>query len=300
MICEDDETLEYMKRAGEITSIAREYAKTLVKVGIPLLEVTEKIETKIKEHGTGMSFPAQISINKIAAHYCCPVDDKTVFTDKDLVKVDLGAHFNGYVGDTAFSVDLTSNGEYTELIKASFEALQNAIKIIQPGIMVSEIGKVINETIESHGYKPIRNLSGHGVGHYSIHDRPSIPNFDSGDSTPLEKGHVIAIEPFATSGAGLVIEQGIAEVFALTNKKPVRNVVVRNILKDIERYRGLPFTTRWLKQKHPLFKVNFALNELEKIGSITRYPPLVEKNQKPVSQAEHTVYVDEKSIVLTK
>ena len=158
---------------------------------------------------------------------------------------------------------------------------------------------MIKQTIESHGYIPIHNLSGHGLDIYNIHCAPSVPNFDNEDDTPLEKGMVIAIEPFATDGAGMIYETDRANLFSVVQKKPVRSPFARELLKEIESYNGLPFTTRWLARKIPLSKVNFALKELLNAGVIRSYPPLPDRNKGIVSQAEHTIYICDEPEILT-
>jgi methionyl aminopeptidase len=120
------------------------------------------------------------------------------------------------------------------------------------------------------------------------------------DKTQLEKDQVIAIEPFATNGAGMIYEMDKANIFSQIDSKPVRSAIARQIMKDIEQYNGLPFTTRWLARKYPLFKVSFALKELLNLGVLKRYPPLPDRNKGLVSQAEHTVLVDDKVRVLTE
>jgi len=172
-------------------------------------------------------------------------------------------------------------------------------KTISNVIKVS-IGKVIHETITSFGFSPVRNLSGHGLDQFNIHSPPSIPNFDNGNETELKEDQLIAIEPFASKGAGIVYESGNATVFQLTGKKPVRNIFTRQILKELEKYNGLPFCRRWLVEKFSLPKVNFALRELKSLEILREYPPLVDKEHGLVSQAEHTIIIKEKPIILTK
>jgi len=146
----------------------------------------------------------------------------------------------------------------------------------------------------------VRNLSGHGLDEYNIHTKPSIPNYDNGDSTELVEDQLIAIEPFASKGAGIVYESGNATVFQLMGKKPVRNIFTRQILKELEKFKGLPFCKRWLVEKFSLPKVNFALRELNNLEILREYPPLVDKNHGVISQAEHTIIVKDKPIILTK
>jgi len=295
----DEETLNKLKKAGQVAAQALEYAKTLIKKDASLLEVTEKIEEKIKELGGGLAFPVQISLNDTAAHFCPDQDDKTILKDQ-LVSIDIGVHIDGFIGgDTALTVDLS--GENEELVKASREALNNALKIIKPGIKLREIGKTIHETITKYGFSPVRNLSGHGLDQYNIHSPPSVPNYDNGDETELKEDQLIAIEPFASKGAGIVYESGNPSVFQLTEKKPVRNIFTRQILKELEKLNGLPFCRRWLTKKFSLPKVNFALRELKALDILREYPPLVDKNHGLVSQAEHTLIVTKQGCeILTK
>jgi len=294
----DKEEIEKYKQAGKITAQALEYAKSLVKKGDLMVEVLDKIEQKVADLGAGLAFPAQISCNHIAAHYCPEEDDKTVFSDQ-LVCLDVGVHVDGYISDSAVTVDLS--GKYSHLIKAAEEALDNALKIVKPGITLAEIGKTIQKTINVYGFAPVRNLSGHGLGRYEIHTKPNIPNFDNGDKTKIEKGMVFAIEPFASTGAGIVQDSGTATVFELENKKPVRNTITRQVLKEIESYNNLPFTTRWLTRKFGV-KTKYALKEMEQLGMLHPHPPLADKDKGMISQAEHSVLIDNDGnvVVLTK
>lgn len=286
------EGLEQYRKAGKITAQAREYGKGLIKVGASLLGVSQKIEEKIISLGGSLAFPVQISLNEIAAHYCATPDDKTVFKENDLVKFDLGVHVEGYVADTAVSVDLSKDKKHENLIKAAEEALQNAIKLVKPGTKLCDMGRAIQDSITKYGFAPVKNLGGHGVGKFIVHGPPHVPNYDNGDKTELEEGMVFAIEPFASSGAGIVYERENANVFMLMGRKPVRNAITRDVMKEIEEFDGLPFTERWLVKKGiSLPKVNFALREIDNLGILKKFPPLPDKNKGLVSQAEHTVIV---------
>jgi methionyl aminopeptidase len=145
---------------------------------------------------------------------------------------------------------------------------------------------------------PVRNLSGHGLQPYNIHSPPTVPNYNNNDQTKLEQGKIIAIEPFATPGFGLIEEKGKATIFAVVNKKPVRMPFIRQILTQVDN--NLPFTKRWLSNKFGEPKTNFALNQFKKLDITKEYPPLVEKSNALVSQAEHTVLIEDKIQILTK
>lgn len=293
-----EEDLNNWRKAGKIAAEALEYGRTLIKKNATLLEVSDLVEKKIFDLGGKPAFPVQISCDHIAAHYCAEPDDKTVF-ENQLACLDVGVHVEGAIGDTACTVDLS--GKWTDLVKAARDAVDKAIKIVHIGTTLGEIGKTIQETITSHGFTPIKNLSGHGLNHYDIHTVPTIPNVATGDKTALENNMIIAIEPFSTNGAGLIYELDRANIFALVNPKPVRSNITRNVLQFIgENYRTLPFTTRWLTKKFPQGQVNFALRDLLNNAIIRQYAPLPEKNKGMVAQAEHTLLIKDKVEVLTK
>ena len=136
---------------------------------------------------------------------------------------------------------------------------------------------------------------------YSIHTKPTIPNIDDGNKAKLQKGMAFAVEPFATTGAGVVAEKGLPTVFMLEHKKSVRSPITREILKEIETYEGLPVAKRWLTRKFGA-KANFALRELTQLGMVHQFPPLVEFNNGIVTQAEHSVLIDDEGevIILTR
>ena len=294
----DEKIKQNYIKAGRISAEVLEYGKSLIKKGNSLLDATEKIEKKIFELGAKPAFPVQISCNEIAAHFCAEEDDNTIF-DEQVVSLDLGVHVDGAIGDNAYTSDLSR--KYNDLVKAAQEALKEALKIINVGTKLREIGKIINDTISGYGYNPVRNLSGHGLNLYNIHDKPTIPNIDNGDRTKLQKGMVFAVEPFATTGSGVVVEKGMPTVFMLEHPKNVRSPITREVISDIIDYEGLPFAKRWLTRKFGA-KANFALRELTQLGIVHQFPPLVEVNKGIVTQAEHSVLIDDEGegIILTK
>jgi methionyl aminopeptidase len=283
-------------KAGHITAQVRDYGATLIKPGAPILAVCKQIEEKIHALGGKPAFPVQISLNHTAAHFCPDPDDTSVFKEGDVCKLDVGVHVDGYIGDTAITVDLGNN---KELIKASREACDAAMKLVAPGVTVHALGKVIQEVITSHGFSPIQNLGGHGLGQYVIHDHAiSVPNYANNDKTVLREGMVIAIEPFATTGVGIVHETNAGNIYSHIAKKPVRNPYARKVQDEVAKYHGLPFTTHWLSL--PQKAAEMGLRELSAVGAVEAHPPLVESKHGLVSQHEHTVIVGEKSIVTTK
>jgi methionyl aminopeptidase len=296
------EDIDKAKMAGKIASKAIIYGRSLIKPGEKIVDVLDKIEDFIKENGGKPAFPAQVAINEVAAHSCPLQDDTSAFNVQDMIKLDLGVHMDGIIADNAITILFKDNPQYESLLnikKASEEALANVLKIVAPGRALGEMGLIIQETIERYELSPVKNLSGHGLGKYSVHESPTVPNFNTNDKTELEENQLIAIEPFSTNGAGKIYESSNPTVYSLNSIKPVRHNYTRDILKEIKDFNGLPFTTRWLTRKNSAAKVSFALTELRNLGAIHSYPPLIEMRRGIVSQSEHTVIVRENPIITT-
>jgi methionyl aminopeptidase len=289
--------------AGKIAAKAITYGKSIIQPNVRLVEALDKIEKFIKDNGGEIAFPAQVSLNETAAHFCPLADDLMVFKPTDIIKLDLGVHINGIIADTAATIIFKEDNEkYEELLNlklASEEALHNALKYIHPGVTLGEIGLIIQESIARHDLSPIKNLSGHGLGKYSIHESPTVPNFDSRDRHELEDNQLIAIEPFATNGHGMIFESNNATLFSINEFKGVRSNMTREVLYDIQKFKTLPFTTRWLTGKHSFSKARYALNDLKNLNIIHEYPPLVEIGKGMVSQSEHTIIVRDKPVITT-
>lgn len=288
----DSEELANWRKAGKVAAQALQYGKTLIKPGASMREVCDKVDAKVIELGARPAWPTQVGCNDVAAHYTPDPDDDSVFKD-ELVCLDVGAHVDGFVGDNALTVDLS--GKYSDFVKAAKDAMEKAAKLVAPGVEISEIAKTIQETIQSYNLQPIRNLSGHHISQWVIHDSPSIPNVAAKDLGVLEAGRVLAIEPFCTDGKGLIYEQEQANLFAFQQKKPVRSQYAREVLQFVEKeYKDLPFTTRWLSAKFGVGKANLALRDLLQADILHSYPPLVEQAGGMVAVHENTLLVTEK------
>jgi methionyl aminopeptidase len=293
----DSEIEKKYVQAGKIAKAISEYARKIVKPEMPVLEIAEKIEGKILELDAKPAFPVDVSCNEIAAHYSPLWQDKTLA--KGLAKIDFGVGVDGYIVDNAISVDLTAEQEYKMLIKSAEQALEAAIKIVRGkrGIAVREIGKEIHRVITALGFSPIRNLSGHELKQYNLHAGLTIPNYDNGNETVLQEA-VYAIEPFATAGTGIVQEGKPSGVYKLECIKAVRDSQTRKILQFIEQeYKSLPFAARWLAKKFGS-RALISLQMLEQQKCLRQFPQLIEKSRMPVSQAEKTILITEKKVLV--
>ncbi|NJE75623.1 type II methionyl aminopeptidase [Thermococcus sp. ES12] len=290
---------EALIKAGEIARQVKKEVSTMIKPGAKLYDIAEFVERRIVELGGKPAFPCNLSINEIAAHYTPYKGDDSVLKEGDYLKLDLGVHVDGYIADTA--VTFRVGMEEDDLMAASKEALENAISVIRAGVKISEIGKVIEETIRGYGFNPIVNLSGHKIDRYKLHAGVSIPNiYRPNDSYVLKEGDVIAIEPFATTGAGQVIEVPPALIFMHIRDRPVRMAQARRLLMHIKKeYNGLPFAYRWLQGFMPEGQLKLALAQLDRVGAIYSYQILREVRGGLVSQFEHTVIVEKDGAYIT-
>jgi len=296
----DEEAYSKIVKAGKIASRIRRYALSKVKPGIRVYDFCEEIEKKIVEEGGKPAFPCNISINNVAAHYTPYVGDSSTIPEESIVKIDIGVHIDGYIADTAVTVPF--NPKYDDLLLAVETALERAVETIRPGIRVSKIGEVIEKTIKSYGYKPIRNLSGHSIERYNLHSGVSIPNISEVfNLSRISPGHVYAIEPFGTNGVGYVVEGGEAFIYSLIREKKVKNELAKKLVNEVKRkYDGLPFAERWLRnvvnERSTLVNV---LRVLVKSKILHKYPVLLEASGGVVAQFEHTVLVLEREVIVT-
>ncbi|MDD5253671.1 MAG: type II methionyl aminopeptidase [Candidatus Nanoarchaeia archaeon] len=284
---------EKLVRAGKIADECLKLGRREIRIGNKALDVLRKIESLVEKNNAKLAFPTNISINEVAAHEALSFEDNLIFKKNDLVKLDLGVHIDGNIVDCAITIDLGNNND---LVLASKQALKEALKLAVPGTELREIGKKINEVIEGYNLKPVRNLYGHSIEKYNIHGGLKVPNYDNGDKTKLEKGQLIAIEPFATDGFGLIEEGKPSDVYTLKKLKPLRNSKAKEILEFIkEEYKTLPFAKRWILERFP--NSNTYFNILVKEEILANYGNLIEKQKGLVSQHETTILVGERILV---
>ena len=288
----DTEQYDKHREAGKILQTVRAEAVDRIEVGASHLELVEHVESRIRELGGKPAFPVNVCVDEEAAHGTPSATDSSTFGE-EMINIDIGVHVDGWIADSAITVDLSGNDE---LVEASAEALNAAIEMIEPGINTSVLGDVIGRTIDGYGYKPIVNLTGHGLGHYEQHTSPNIPNRKVPQGVELEVGDVVAIEPFATDGRGKVREGNEEQIFALERESSVRNRQARQALEQItDEFRTLPFASRWLDVP----RAEMTLRRLKQRDIVHGYPILKEEKGSYVSQKEHTVIVTEDGCEVT-
>ncbi|MFA5406092.1 MAG: type II methionyl aminopeptidase [Candidatus Nanoarchaeia archaeon] len=282
--------------AGKITSKVREDSRKLIVAGAKYADIADEIEGMIIKLGARPAFPVNISANEIAAHDTARPNDDRELKNGDVVKIDLGASVNGWAGDTAYTVEINTD-KHKKMIEACEEALRQAIKTAGKGVELRAIGKKIEETTTKAGYNPIRNLGGHPLDEYQLHGDFIIPNYDNHSTQKLEAGG-IAIEPFITTGEGWVEDAQEMLIYCLERPKPVRNMTAREILKFITKnYNTMPFAERWIAKEFKHYE--YALRVLLEEGVIHGYKKLREQSKGIVAQAEHSLLINDKTIVTT-
>jgi len=283
-------------KAGKAVIAAKGLAEKIVKPGVLYLEIATKCEDEILNQGCELAFPINISLNEIAAHYSPTIDDDTIVPTKGLLKIDLGAHYEGYIADSAFTINIDNDKLLQNYIDAAEEGLEAAIAKFKPGTKLYELGEIIAEKIISHGLRPIVNLGGHELKRYNLHAGPFIPNFrDTNHNQTLKAGDSYACEPFATSGVGKVANGNQSYIFRFVRKvKKDLSYKDLDFMNKIEKItKRLPFSPRLL-EKNGIEKqeVNKIITKFLRKKILDNYPILIERSGEPVAQQEHTIIID--------
>jgi methionyl aminopeptidase len=293
------EVLDKYRTAGRISVKAKKLAKKICKPGIKAYDICEKVEALIIKEGARPAFPCNLSINHEAAHYSAEILDKRVIPENSIVKIDLGAQIDGYIVDTAITIN--HNPQLEKLSQASKDALDAAIELIKPGVKVVTLGKRIEEVITEAGYQPVRNLSGHQIKRNMLHAGVTIPNcgpkFYEGRSPKLEAGRIYALEPFASTGEGWIHNGRTTNIFRYVRNPGKKNSNLESIASLVKKKVGiLPFSPRHLHNKSTGKKgkedVKQTIRKLLRANVLMGYPVLEENSQEiMVSQYEDTVRV---------
>ncbi|MGL4669745.1 MAG: type II methionyl aminopeptidase [Methanobacteriaceae archaeon] len=307
------EEIDAYQKAGKIVADVREEAIKMIKDGNLLLDLVEFVESETIKRGAGIAFPCNVSINEITAHYTGQVGDTTRFQRGDMVKLDLGAHIDGFIADSAitiiassadiedkFDTDIVNKNE--EMVEASAEGLDAAIATVRDGATLGAIGKAVEEAINARGFNPVANLTGHSMEQWVLHSGVSVPNTSENNDYKIKEGDVLAIEPFATDGIGWVVDTPHTIIYRFLKDRPLRITHDKRVLTNIkENYPILPFSKRWLASDFNENRLNASMRMLSQSMAIYPYPALKEQSGCWVSQKEHTVIVeDDGCIIITE
>ncbi len=200
--------IELMREAGRIVALAHKAVKEKIKPGVSTMELDKIAYDVIVSNGAIPSFkdyngfPASIcaSINEVVVHGI--PKDNMILKDGDIISVDIGAEYNGYHGDSAWTyecgnVDVKSK----KLMEVTEESLFKGLDFAKPGNHLSDISHAIGEYATSHGYGVVEQFTGHGIGK-NLHEDPAILNYGpSGKGIILKPGMTLAIEPMINQGS---------------------------------------------------------------------------------------------------
>ncbi|KAL4775476.1 methionine aminopeptidase [Aspergillus nidulans var. acristatus] len=305
----NNDFLQEYRQGAEVHRQVRQYAQKNIKPGQTLTEIAEGIEDSVRaltghqglEEGDnikgGMGFPCGLSINHCAAHYTPNAGNKMVLQQGDVMKVDFGAHINGRIVDSAFTMSF--DPVYDPLLEAVKDATNTGIREAGIDVRMSDIGAAIQETMESYEIelngttypiKPIRNLNGHNIDQHVIHGGKSVPIVKGSDQTKMEEGEVFAIETFGSTGKGYVREDMETSHYALVANAPqvpLRLSSAKSLLNVINKNFGtLPWCRRYLDRLGQ-DKYLLGLNNLVQSGIVQDYPPLCDIKGSYTAQFEH-------------
>ena len=203
-----DEEVKIMREAGRVVGQTLQLLTEAVRPGLVVKELDKIVRKEYARRGVIPTFlgyaeppyPATVcvSINEDLVH---GIPGSRVIKEGDIVSIDLGATYKGFVGDSAVTIGVGKIApEAQRLIDVTRESLCRGIKAARPGVRLGVVSNTIGEYIESEGYGVVREYVGHGVGR-EMHEEPQIPNFGPPDRGPvLRKGMVLALEPMVTVG----------------------------------------------------------------------------------------------------
>jgi len=206
IILKSERDMEAMRPACAVASAVLDEVSTFIQPGVTTKQVDDFAAARMKHYGARSAF---LGYRKFPCQMCISVNEQVVhglagvryLRFGDIVSLDVGVIYNGFVGDTARTVAVGGCGVLAQkLMDVSEKALYEGIAQAVPGRRVVDISRAIQNYVECNGFSVVREFVGHGVGR-SMHEEPQIPNFVEGKATPkLRPGMTLAIEPMVTAG----------------------------------------------------------------------------------------------------
>jgi methionyl aminopeptidase len=206
IILKSERDLEAMRPACAVAGAVLNDVAAFIQPGVTTKEVDDFAASRMKQYGARSAF---LGYRKYPCQMCISVNEQVVhglagprqLGFGDIVSLDVGVIYNGFIGDTARTVAVGGCGVVAQrLMDVSEKALYEGIARALPGGRVADISRAIQTYVESNGYSVVREFVGHGVGR-SMHEDPQVPNFVDGKSSPkLRPGMTIAIEPMVNAG----------------------------------------------------------------------------------------------------
>jgi methionyl aminopeptidase len=210
IICKTPRELEIMREAGRIVALTHQELKKHIVPGVTTIELDRIAEEFIRKKGAIPSFKGY---NGFRGSICASVNDELVhgipserkLKNGDIISIDIGAKFNGYHGDSAWTYAVgTIDAETQRLLDVTEESLLLGLEEAKPGVRLSNISNKIQTYVEENGFSIVREYVGHGIGQ-DLHEDPKIPHYGPPNKGPrLKPGMVLAIEPMVNAGSRYV------------------------------------------------------------------------------------------------
>ncbi len=208
IIIKSDREIDLMREAGRVTGLILKELEDFIKPGISTMDIDRFVEETIRKHGMTPSFkglygfPASacVSVNEEVVHGI--PHKKRKLREGDIVSVDTGATYKGYVSDAARTYAVGEISDVAKrLIAAAEDSFFDCLKFCKAGCRLSDISNAVQTKVEGEGFSVIRDFVGHGVGQ-KMHEEPQIPNYGKPGRGPrLASGMTFAIEPMICEGA---------------------------------------------------------------------------------------------------
>lgn len=299
-----------MRRSAEIHRTVRKWAQETIKPGMKMSDIANGIEDKVEKLSgfdpknpllNGLGFPVGLSLNECAAHYNPNTLDKRVLKKGDVMKCDIGVQSQGIICDSAFT--MTWDDKFNPLLEAVRAATNAGVKMAGIDVRIKDIGKEIQEVMESHEIeldgkvipiKVVENLCGHSIGPYHIHDGVSIAcHAGSKSKKRMVENQLYAIETFGSTGKGWVESQFDTSHFMVNYHAMPKNPDLNKKEKELwefinKRFGTICFSRRYLDRIGQK-KYYMTLKSLVEKGLISPYPPLSDVSDSFVAQFEHTI-----------
>lgn len=207
IIIKSDQEIDLMRESGKVTGFILKELENFIKPGISTADIDHFVESIIRKNGMvptfkgygGFPASACVSINEEVVHGI--PDKKRILQEGDIVSVDVGSTYRGYVSDAARTYPVGKVSEIAvKLMDATRDSFFAGLEFCKVGFRLSDISHAIQEKAEGEGFSVIRDFVGHGVGR-NMHEDPQIPNYGKAGRGPrLAKGMVLAIEPMICEG----------------------------------------------------------------------------------------------------
>ena len=317
--------IENLKKASIIHNNIKKKLNPLFIENNSIYEIANFIESEIENENkninqvnNGIAFPVGLSVDNVVAHYTPSKKDKDFFISKDsILKIDYGVHNDGYIIDSAFSINLDNSQK--NICDASKSAIENVIKNIGVDSRFQELSSIIEEVVQSYEYeykgilKPVKiidNVYGHNIKQFNIHGGKYLfPTLHKDDFQIVEENEIMAIEVFTSNGLGKTILDNNIQNFShyklknefLDKNIPLFPIKKLNIIGDLikDNFKTLPFCPKFLnKIDKDLKATNNNMQSLFSYNILDSHPPLLEyDNNSKTAQFEHTICVTSNGVI---